>query len=212
MPACCHGSCETTGTSCRLPIIRPERAAITGKTGLLNALEGAFQAAKIPIKRTDLRAAIEGGAAKLRPLLQSLADKATPAADVKPKPPTLIISIDQGEELFLAEGQDEARAFLALLRELLNEDAPALIVLFTIRSDAYERLQLAKELEGVRQEMLNLPPMPKGSYAEVIKGPVLRLKGTERQLKIEESLVNALLTDIDDGRCQGCAATARLYA
>jgi formylglycine-generating enzyme required for sulfatase activity len=185
-----------------LPIIRPERAVITGKTGLLNALEGAFQATKIPTKRSDLRAAIEGGAAKLGPLLQSLADKATPAAldhDIKPKPPTLIISIDQGEELFLADGQDEARTFLTLLRELLCDDTPALIVLFTIRSDSYERLQLAKELEGVRQEMLNLPPMPKGSYAEVIKGPVARLEGTERKLEIEESLINALLTDIDVG-------------
>jgi formylglycine-generating enzyme required for sulfatase activity len=185
-----------------LPIIRPERAAITGKTGLLNSLKGVLQAAKIPTKRADLRATIEGGAAKLRPLLQSLADRATPAAldhDIKPNPPTLIISIDQGEELFLAEGQDEGKTFLALLRELLSEDTPALIVLLTIRSDAYEWLQLAKELEGVRQEMLNLPPMPRGSYAEVIKGPVLRLEGTDHPLSIEDSLVNALLTDIDEG-------------
>jgi len=182
-----------------LPIIRPERAAITGKTGLLTALEGAFQAAKLPAKRTDLRAAIEGGAVKLRPLLQSLADKATPAADVKPKPPTLILSIDQGEELFLTEGQDEAKKFLALLRELLTDDAPALIALFAIRSDAYERLQLAEELEGVRQDTFSLPPMPRGAYAEVIKGPISRLEGTERKFEIEESLVNALLTDIDVG-------------
>ena len=32
----------------------------------------------------------------------------------KSKPPTLILSIDQGEELFLAEAQDEAQPFLAL--------------------------------------------------------------------------------------------------
>jgi formylglycine-generating enzyme required for sulfatase activity len=185
-----------------LPIIRPERAAITGKSGLLNALEVAFQAARIPTKRADLRAAIEGEAVKLRPLLQSLADKPTPAAldpDVRPKPPTLIVSIDQGEELFLGEGQDEARALLALLRDLLTDDAPALIVLFTIRSDSYERLQEAKPLEGIRKVTFDLGPLPKGSYAEVIKGPVLRLMGTERKLEIEESLVNALLTDIDAG-------------
>ena len=46
----------------------------------------------------------------------------------------------------------------------------------TTRSDTYERLQLAKELEGVRQQTLSLPPMPKGSYAEVIKGPARRLE------------------------------------
>ena len=63
-----------------LPVIRPERAAINGETGLLSALEAAFAAAKIPIARADLRAIIQAGAAKLKPLLQALADKATPMA------------------------------------------------------------------------------------------------------------------------------------
>lgn len=90
-----------------LVIIRPERAAITGETGLLRALEGAFERARIAVSRADLRVAIQSGAAKLRPLLQRLTDKATPIAVdtiVKPKPPALILLIDQGEELFLAEG------------------------------------------------------------------------------------------------------------
>jgi formylglycine-generating enzyme required for sulfatase activity len=185
-----------------LPIIRPERGVIFGDNGLLRALEVAFQAAKSTTARADLRAGIEGGAATLRPLLQSLAEKATSATldgDTNQKQPTLIISIDQGEELFLAEGQDEARAFLTLLGELLRQDGPSLIALFTIRSDAYEPLQLARELEGVRQEALSLLPMPKGSYAEVIKGPALRLEGTGRPLKLEDSLVETLLADIEVG-------------
>ena len=185
-----------------LPIIRPERAVISGETGLLAALEDAFAAAKILIPRADLRAVVQAGAIKLKPLLQALAEKATSkalAADAKPKPPTLILSIDQAEELFLAEAQDEAQPFLALLRDLLIEDAPAVIAVFTIRSDNYERLQLAPELEGVRQDMLSLPPMPKGSYAEVIKGPARRLEGTTRALKIEDGLVDALLADIEAG-------------
>jgi formylglycine-generating enzyme required for sulfatase activity len=185
-----------------LPVIRPERAAITGKSGLLNALDAAFQAAKIPIKRADLRAAIEGEAEKFRTLLQSLADKPAPAASDrggKPKAPTLVIAIDQSEELFFAEGQDEAGAFLTLLRDLLTHDAPAVIVLVTIRSDSYEQLQEAKQFAGVRKVPFDLSPMPKGSYAEVIRGPVLRLMNTERKLEIEENLVNELLTDIDVG-------------
>src|SRR5271168_780053 len=55
-----------------LPVIRPERAALYGETGLLRALEAAFQAASIPVKRTDLRVAIEAGADKLQPLLKLL--------------------------------------------------------------------------------------------------------------------------------------------
>jgi len=86
-----------------------------------------------------------------------------------------------------------------LLRDFVTADAPAVIALFTIRSDNYERLQLAKELEGVRQMMLSLPPMPKGSYAEVIKGPARRLEGTPRALRIDDAVVDALLADIEAG-------------
>jgi formylglycine-generating enzyme required for sulfatase activity len=187
-----------------LPIVRPQRAAISGETGLIAALEGAFAAASIPIARADLRAVIQAGAAKLKPLLQTLVYKKTPivmAADagVKSKPPTLVLSIDQGEELFGAEAQDEGQPFIALLHDLLKEDVPATIAVFTIRSDNYEQLQIAEELEGVRQDMLSLPPMPKGSYAEVIKGPARRLQGTTRQLEVENALVDALLADIEAG-------------
>ena len=101
--------------------------------------------------------------------------------------------------MFLAEAQDEAQPFLALLRDLLNEDRPAIIAVFTIRSDNYERLQLANELEGVRQEVLSLPPLPTGSYAEVVKGPAQRLDGTSRALKIDGGLIDALLADIETG-------------
>jgi formylglycine-generating enzyme required for sulfatase activity len=185
-----------------LPIVRPGRAAISGETGLLHALEGAFEAAKIATARADLRAVMDGGAGTLRPLLQNLADKVTPAivdTATKSRPSTLVVAIDQGEELFLAEGQDEARTFLALLRDLLADDAPSVIALFAIRSDNYERLQLAKELDGVKQVTLSLPPMPKGAYAEVIKGPANRLYGTARALKVDNALVDALLTDIEAG-------------
>jgi hypothetical protein len=133
-----------------LPIIRPERIAISGETGLLRALEGAFRAAKLSVPRADLRAAIEGEATTLRALLSRLVQKATPADTAgTPKAPTLVLSIDQGEELFLAEGQQEAHPFLASLRDLVTAEAPAVIALFTIRSDNYERLQLSKELDGV---------------------------------------------------------------
>ena len=110
-----------------------------------------------------------------------------------------MLSIDQGEELFLAEAQAEAQPFLVLLRDLLIDEAPAVVAVFTIRSDNYERLQVAKELDGIRQQTLSLPPVPKGAYAEVIKGPARRLEGTSRALKIEDRLVDELLSDIEAG-------------
>jgi formylglycine-generating enzyme required for sulfatase activity len=185
-----------------LPIIRPERVAISGEMGLLRAVEGAVRAVNLSVARADLRTAIEGGATQLRALLSTVAQKATPtSADttISARAPTLVLSIDQGEELFLAEGQEEARPFLSLLRDLVTAEAPAVIALLTIRSDNYERLQLAKELEGVRQQTLSLPPMPRGSYAEVIKGPGQRLEGTPRAFMIDDALVDALLTDLEVG-------------
>jgi formylglycine-generating enzyme required for sulfatase activity len=185
-----------------LPIVRPERAALYGETGLLRALEGAFAAAKLTIMRAELRAAIQGGGATLKPLLITLAEKARPAApdgEPRPKPPTIVLSIDQGEELFLTEGQDEAQPFLTLLRDLVATDAPEVIVIFTIRSDNYERLQEAKALETIQQTPFNLGPMPRGSYAEVIRGPMRRLQGTARALRIDDRLVEEVLGDIEAG-------------
>jgi hypothetical protein len=58
---------------------------------------------------------------------------------------------------------------------------------------------VAEELEGLQQHTFSLPPMPKGSYAEVIKGPARRLEGTPHALDIEDTLVDALLADIEPG-------------
>jgi formylglycine-generating enzyme required for sulfatase activity len=185
-----------------LPIVRPERAALYGETGLLRALGGAFEAAKLAIPRADLRAAIQGGATALKPFLNTLAETAARTAldgETRPKPPTIVLSIDQGEELFLTEGQDEAQPFLTLLRDLIVTDPPAVIALVTIRSDNYERLQEAKALEGIQQSPFNLGPMPRGSYMDVIRGPLRRLDGTPRALKIEDRLIDELLADLEAG-------------
>jgi hypothetical protein len=80
-----------------LPVIRPERAAISGETGLLRSLEEAFETAGFKTPLADLRAAVEGGAPKLKLLLQDLIDKVTPApleGEAKPKP-ILVLAIDQ---------------------------------------------------------------------------------------------------------------------
>ena len=185
-----------------LPVIRPERAAINGDNGLLAALEQAFRSAGIAATRAKLRAAVDGGAAILRPMLQLLADKATlqaPDGATAASSPTLILAIDQAEELFVAEGQNEAQALLALLRDLVVQDGPAVIVIVGIRSDSYAHLQEAKLLEGIRKVPFDLGSMPKGSYAEVIKGPARRLEGTHRPLKIDDGLIDALLADIEGG-------------
>jgi len=190
-----------------LPVIRPDRAVITGETGLVHSVYDALQAQGSRRARADVKAAIVEGAPALSALLAGIAETACPPAlpdlaapDLPaPKPPALVLSIDQGEELFLAEGAEEAERCLCLLRDLVTATIPDVIVLVTIRSDSYERLQMAKALEGIKQETVSLPPVPQGSYADIIEGPSWRLEGTSRALKIEPALTQALLGEIEAG-------------
>ncbi len=201
-----------------LPIIRPERAAISGDTGLLRALDEALSDAGIRMSRRKLQDAIAAGAETLGPVLQRLVDMKTPRLDggAPREPPTLVLSIDQGEELFRSQGQDEAQALLAVLAGLLSKDAPALIVVIAIRSDSYAQLQDATLLGGAPIKPFDLGPMPKGCYAEVIKGPAARLAETERPLTVAKALEGALLTDIEAGGAKDALpllsfTLARLY-
>jgi len=73
------------------------------------------------------------------------------------------------------------------------------IVVIAIRSDAYEPLQSAKALEGVRQETFSLPPMPQGAYQTVIEGPARRLASSTRALRIDAALTQRLMADIEAG-------------
>ena len=202
-----------------LPVIRPEGGAISGETGLMAALEEALRARGIPQSRAALRQAIAGGGETLRPLLAQLVARATvgmlsPGLDPSPsgkgesaeggvqprpgnpKPPVLTIAIDQAEELFTDR---EGEALLVLIRDLATADAPAVMILFTIRSDAYDALETAQALEGMRQRAFALLPMPRGAYQTVIEGPAARLAGTDRALAIEPRLTQRLLRDIEKG-------------
>lgn len=185
-----------------LPILRPERAAITGETGLIAAIEGAFSLAGLKLSRARIKAAIADGARSLSSLLSELARMSqAPGLETTSRWPTpaIVISIDQCEELFHLEGRTEADTLLALLASVLAQSEPRVILLVTIRSDSYERLQTAAALEGLRQKTLSLPPMPQGAYQMIIEGPATRLKDTERSLKIEPALTAALLADLESG-------------
>ncbi len=184
-----------------LPVVRPERAVLSGEAGLVAGLERALADAGLTRNRSRIVDAVDAGAVAVGPLLTELVGTRARGGDgsTPGKPPTLILPIDQAEELFLADGAAEAHRFLELLCALAVVERPALIALLTIRSDSYERLQTARELEGLRQHFLSLPPMPQGAYVDVIRGPARRLEGSDRPLKIEEGLVDALLSDIEAG-------------
>src|SRR5262249_14765028 len=101
-----------------LPIIRPERAAINGDTGLVGALEAALAPADMPGSCGEIKAVIDSGPQAIRSLLTELATKATPPAlvgEMPSKRPVIVLPIDQGEELFFADGAVEGGQLLELL-------------------------------------------------------------------------------------------------
>jgi len=185
-----------------LPVIRPERGVISGETGLLRALETTFAATGLPQTRVRLREAINGGAKEMRPLLRQLVEKAFAAMlahESSASKPVIVMAIDQAEELFVGEAGAESQVFLELMRDLAREDQPGILIVFTIRSDSYDRLETAKAFEGMRQQALPLLPMPRGAYQTVIEGPVARLRVANRAFEIEPRLTQRLLEEIEKG-------------
>ncbi len=185
-----------------LPVIRPERAALHGATGLVAAVFAAARAIKLGRTKASITKAANESGENLVSLLRDLTDKeqaALGSSAQDSKPPTLVISIDQGEELFPAENASEAAKLLNHIRALIEAPDLDVIVLFTIRTEAYEPLQAARALEGIGQKTFSLPPMAKGAYQTVIEGPAARLSASKRPLKIEPALTDALLNDIEDG-------------
>jgi WD40 repeat protein len=165
-------------------------------------LEAALKGHGMARPRAEIRSAVADGAEKVRPLLQRLADRAfarTMADESGARPPTVVLAIDQAEEMFVGDGITEGEGLLALARDLVREDQPATIVLFVIRSDAYDRLGTAKAFDGVAQQTYSLLPMPRGAYQTVIEGPAARLAETPRKLAIEPRLIQRLLEDIEKG-------------
>lgn len=167
-----------------LPVIRPERAALTGPQGLAAAF-GATNGT--PTNGAALAAAF---AALRAPVEQRLASRARAAGESIMRSPTIVLAIDQAEELF---GQDNAEAakFREIVEDAIAADGNA-IAITTIRSDAYSSLQNAWMPES--QFTFSLPVITAGSFKEIIEGPA-RL--ARPPLNIEPALTQNLLSDLE---------------
>ena len=178
--------------------VRPERSALYGEQGLLRSLEDAFP----DRTRADLRAALVGGAPTLRPLLASLTPRPTSTeqeGEFPERPPSIVIAIDQAEELFRDDVGTESVELLELIRALTASDDPSILAIFAIRSDAYDSLERADALESLPQAALPLLPMPRAAYLEVIEGPARRAREAGGKLSIDPLLTSRLLHDLELG-------------
>jgi WD40 repeat protein len=122
--------------------------------------------------------------------------------DARPAPPTIVLPVDQAEELFGATAGEEARDFLTVVAGLLRDGQPPLpiVVAGTVRADRYEPLQTAPQLAGLEARLFeDLKPMPRDRYREVICGPAARAQRAGSRLQWAPELVERLLSDCAAG-------------
>jgi hypothetical protein len=168
-----------------LPVVRPGSYPINGETGLARSLEaalGRLGASPPP----NMKEAIRFGA--LNQVLQHIEQTARAVAHEANDgaQPSVILPIDEGDELFAASSAEDVQ-FMALLHGLLSNDDNKLLLLITVRPETCEQLQLA--LGDVRFDTFTLPPLAERALVSAILEPARRADGT---LEIEPSLVHAL--------------------
>ncbi|TQM30854.1 TIR domain-containing protein [Nocardia bhagyanarayanae] len=184
-------------------IVRPQRYALTGDGGLAQTIHRLR--VDLGLHQPSLGVIKEGirDVARVRAWLAE-AQRAARERIVDPtddEPPTLVFSLDQAEELFGVDADEEARALLALVGELLDQrTAMPMVVIATIRADRYEPLQTAPELADVAVRPFDdLKPMPQAQFKEVICGPARRAREAGSKLAFAPELVDRLLEDWSHG-------------
>jgi hypothetical protein len=108
-------------------------------------------------------------------------------------PPTIVIALDQGEELFNEEGRDEAERFIEILTNTLKAD-PRTLAIFAMRSDSFPLVQAHASLAALPKDTFTLDMMLEGSYRAVIEEPARLIQPTS--LRVDPQLTDALLEEI----------------
>ncbi|WP_213270380.1 TIR domain-containing protein [Hyphomonas sp.] len=162
-----------------LPTWRPGRDALGGETGLLKSL-GLETPGRVEPALAAMQAAV----------IQRMQTFGVPGAGERP-PPSLVLPLDQAEELFSAENSS-ALAAIDLLVQALAEK-PDLLFIATIRSDSLGGLQADARVAG-QLNLFNLPALPPSAFKEVIEGPAALAKPP---LRIKPALTERLIADLD---------------
>lgn len=177
--------------------VPPFRPQIEPLDELAVALSTAFQASGQPRDWSAIRTVLMQAATQTPAdgfVLQGLARDLAVAA--KQPEATVLLAIDQAEELFGYSPAEAATRFLRLLRAALESGDRRLMALATLRSDFLGEFQKHPVLQDgeyphhFRYRAATVDPMPLKSFPEVIQGPA-RLAG----LHLDDGLVEAMVSD-----------------
>jgi hypothetical protein len=187
-----------------LPTIRPERAVISGNFGLAQSLEQvaieppfnrALQTLGLPVTRAGIQEVIcteRDGFQRILKAIRGAAGRDDLQSETQVCP-TIVIALDQGEELFNQQAQPEAKTFIEMLTRAIGDDC-GLLVIVALRSESFPLLQLDDTLARLTKEPFALGSMLEGGYQAVIEGPAKLV--APKPLKIDPLLTEALLRDV----------------
>ena len=171
--------------------------AIEGREGLLTAMEDVHRRFDLPRSRAELREDLSTPK-RFASLLETLQNHSAKRALLESEDslPLAVLAIDQAEELFAAIGESQGRQLLELLPPLLRTGN--LLLMATIRSDAYSLMQSSSALTGFHQTTFSLPPVPVGEWAQLIRAPgdLLRRKVGPKAPVFTPEVVEALQSEI----------------
>ncbi len=174
-----------------LPLLRPQTAALSGTMGLAASLEKAFAAVGDVIPLGELLTTLETDEHALPRLLNRLQVQAMQKLGGRDaRPPTMVLAIDQAEELFAVDANQEAARIRQHLAAALTR-GPDTIGMLTIRSDRFSLLQNDEQLR-VLLVPFNLPPVDASVYRDAIFRPAAR---SNPPIEVDERLVETLIKD-----------------
>jgi len=177
--------------------IPPFRPQVDPLDELAMALAAAFEEQGKPRDWSALRTALHAAAGQDPVDGQTLLTLARDLAIAARQPDaTVLLTIDQAEELFGYSSPEAATRFLRLLRAALEVAERRLMAVATLRSDFlgefqnHPVLQDSEYAHHFRYQAVPVDPMPLRSFPEIIQGPA-RLAGVQ----LDDGLVEAMVND-----------------
>ncbi|MCP2300092.1 WD40 repeat [Nocardia amikacinitolerans] len=180
-----------------LDTVRPERAAVTGPLGLARSLHASRARLRLggpPLGA--IKSACLSNIDDVRELFVQLRKAAERRLLDDAAPPTIVLPIDQGEELFNPDAGREAEQLLRIIARLTEDSAVDLLVVMAIRADRYEPLQTSPTLDSVSRVVFDeLRPLGPAQFADVIRGPAARASEGGTPLRVQPELVERLVDE-----------------
>ncbi|MEV0028080.1 TIR domain-containing protein [Nocardia sp. NPDC050793] len=180
-----------------LDVVRPERAPVTGSLGLARSLHASR--ARLGLDSPALgaiKSACLSRINEVRELFVQMREAAKRRLLDDVPPPTIVLPIDQGEELFNPDAGHEAEHLLRIIARLAHDSAVDLVVAIAIRADRYEPLQTSPTLDRVSRIVFDeLRPLGAAQFTDVIRGPATRASAGGTPLRVQAELVERLVEE-----------------